>query len=143
MRASAAVVAVALAAGLAAGPGVSSVARAEAPSSPSSPSSGRWPVAEPAAARAMLDRLVGQRAGWHDGVLTIVDIAGAGPPWIGVVERRGQALWLVGDGVAWRLSGPLARPRLAGPGYLIWAIGAPAGDRLEVTRLGVLAPPPR
>lgn len=134
MRASAAVVALGLAVAAA-------VARAEPPSAPGP--SGRWPVAEPAAARAMLDRLVGQRAGWQDGVLTIADVAGAGRPWIGVVERCGQALWLVGDGFAWRLTGPLARPRLAGPGYLIWAIGAPSGDRLAVTRLGVLAPPPR
>lgn len=134
MRASAPAVALGLALAVA-------LARAEPRAVPAP--SGQWPVAEPAAARAMLSRLVGQRAGWQDGVLTIADVAGAGRPWIGVVERRGQALWLIGDGFAWRLTGPLARPRLAGPGYLIWAIGAVAGDRLDVTRLGVLAPPPR
>ncbi|MBK9036054.1 MAG: hypothetical protein IPL61_33220 [Myxococcales bacterium] len=105
--------------------------------------SGRWPVADPAAARAMLGRLIGHHVGWRDGVLVIDDVAGAGRPWVGTVERRGAALWLVGDGFAWRLRGPLARPRLAGPGYVIWAIGALAGDALVLRRLGVLAPPPR
>lgn len=114
------------------------VARAEPPVA-----DGRWPVADPAAARAMLDRLRGHHAGWHDGALDIVDVAGAGRPWVGVVERRGDDLWLVGATFAWRLRGPLARPRLAGPGYVVWAIGAPAARDLRVTRLGVLAPPPR
>ena len=104
---------------------------------------GRWPVADPVAADAMLGRLGGHRAAWRDGALVIADVAGEGAPWIGVVERRGAALWLVGDGFAWRLRGPLARPRLAGPGYLVWATGATAGDALTVRRLGVLAPPRR
>ncbi|MEZ4403519.1 MAG: hypothetical protein R3B06_26080 [Kofleriaceae bacterium] len=102
--------------------------------------SGRWPVTAEAAG-PMLARLPGQRAGWRDGALWIDDIAGEGRPWIGVVERRGDALWLRGAGFAWRLVGALARPRLAGPGYLVWATGAVAGDALAVRRLGVLAPP--
>ena len=102
---------------------------------------GRWPVADAAVARAMLDRLVGHHVGWRDGALVIDDVAGAGRPWIGSVERRGAVLWLVGDGFAWRLAGPLARPRLAGPGYLIWAVGPVEGGTLALRRLGVLAPP--
>jgi hypothetical protein len=104
---------------------------------------GRWPVTDPIAARAMLDRLRGHHVRWRDGALEIVDVAGAGRPWIGVVERRGAALWLVGAGFAWRLRGALARPRLAGPGYLVWAIGRLTGADLDVARLGVLAPPER
>ena len=52
-------------------------------------------------------------------------------------------LWLVGADFAWRLRGALARPRLAGPGYLVWAIGRLTGADLDVARLGVLAPPRR
>jgi hypothetical protein len=119
------------------------LALAAAPAAAAPEPDGRWPVADPAAARAMLDRLRGHLVGWRDGSLEIVDVAGAGRPWVGVVERRGDALWLVGAGFAWRLRGPLARPRLAGPGYLVWAIGALAERELRVTRLGVLAPPRR
>lgn len=91
----------------------------------------------------MLDRLRGHRVRWQDGVLAIDDVAGTGRPWIGVVERRGAALWLAGDGFALRLTGPLARPRLAGPGYLMWAAGDRDRDALAVRRLGVLAAPGR
>ena len=102
---------------------------------------GRWPVATADAAAPMLARLVGQRASWRDGQLAIDDIAGDGRPWIGVVETRGAAPWLVGDGFALRLTGPLARPRIAGVGYLVWIIGRRDRDRLQVRRLGVLARP--
>lgn len=101
----------------------------------------RWPVTDAVQARAMLDRLVGHRVRWQDGVLAIDDIAGTGRPWIGVVERRGAALWLVGAGFALELRGALARPRLAGPGYLVWVAGELRGTVLIATRLGVLAPP--
>lgn len=101
----------------------------------------RWPVADATRARALLDRLIGHRVRWQDGVLAIDDAAGEGRPWIGVVERRGAALWLAGDGFALRLTGPLARPRLAGPGYLVWATGVRRGEVLVAHRLGVLAPP--
>ncbi|HUH03836.1 MAG TPA: hypothetical protein VML75_17695 [Kofleriaceae bacterium] len=73
----------------------------------------------------------------------IVDVAGEGPPRVGVVERRGGQLWLLGtDGDALRLSGPLAIPRIAGPGYKVWVIGE-LDDRghLRARRIGVLAPP--
>ena len=114
------------------------VARAEPPAA-----DGRWPVTDPAAARAMLDRLRGHHVGRHDGALEVVDVAGAGRPWVGVVERRGDELWRAGEAFAGRLRGPLARPRLAGPGYLVWAIGPLTERDLRVTRLGVLAPPRR
>ena len=76
----------------------------------------------------------------------IDDVAGEGAPLVGLVERRGQALWLVAeDGASYRLVGPLARPRIAGPGYKIWALGAvtaQSGERvLLARRIGVLAPP--
>jgi hypothetical protein len=92
---------------------------------------------------AMLSRLRGQRARVTGDRLIIDDIAGEGRPWIGVVERRGDQLWLVGEGFALRLLGPLARPRLAGPGYTVWVVGdrRRAGAALVARRLGVLAPP--
>ena len=76
----------------------------------------------------------------------IDDVTGEGAPVVGVVERRGQALWLVApDGASYRLAGALARPRIAGPGYKIWALGAvttSGGERVLVARrIGVLAPP--
>jgi len=105
--------------------------------------------------RAELARLEGQRVrilhqDTNDATLgrryIIDDVAGEGAPVVGVVERRGQALWLVAeDGASYRLAGPLARPRIAGPGYKIWALGvvmARSGERVLVARrLGVLAPP--
>ena len=96
---------------------------------------------------AELSRLDGQRvhraaapAGY-----VIDDIAGEGPPRVGVVSRRGRTLWLVeASGEAVELSGPLATPRIAGPGYKVWVLGGvdPAG-RLRARRLGVLRPPRR
>lgn len=76
----------------------------------------------------------------------IEDVAGEGAPVVGVVERRGQALWLVAeDGASYRLAGPLARLRITGPGYKIWALGAATtvggGRVLAARRIGVLAPP--
>ena len=97
-------------------------------------------VATPALLAPMAARVPG-RVTLGDGVLAIVDVGGAGAPWIGVVERRGATLWLrtaLGD---LRLTGALARPRLAGPGYLVWAQGTRVDDTLALTRLGVLARP--
>jgi hypothetical protein len=75
----------------------------------------------------------------------IVDVAGEGAPLVGVVERRGGELWLrPARGPALRLVGPLAVPRIAGPGYKVWVVGRPAADgSLVARRLGVLAPPAR
>jgi hypothetical protein len=73
----------------------------------------------------------------------IVDVAGEGAPLVGVVERRGAALWLRPvRGPARRLAGPLAVPRIAGPGYKVWVVGRAGADgSLVARRLGVLAPP--
>jgi hypothetical protein len=119
------------------------------------PSAGAAPQ-EPPDVAAELARLEGQRVRLldegtghdttHGRRYVIEDVAGEGAPVVGVVERRGQALWLVaGDGASYRLAGALARPRIAGPGYKIWALGAVTtgnGERVLVARrIGVLAPP--
>lgn len=92
------------------------------------------------AAVAEVARLAGQDvAEAPDGGYVIRDIAGEGPPRVGVVERRGDALWLLlPDGTALRLTGPLAHPRIAGPGHKVWVIGEVAGGELRARRLGVL-----
>ncbi|HTE54409.1 MAG TPA: hypothetical protein VK698_26330 [Kofleriaceae bacterium] len=91
-----------------------------------------------------LARLAGQRVEVAaDGSYRIVDVAGEGAPAVGVIERRGAELWLRSPvGPARRLRGPLAHPRIAGPGYKVWVTGAVARDgSLVVRRLGVLARP--
>ena len=91
-----------------------------------------------------VDRLVGQRvAVAADGSYTIEDIAGEGAPRVGVVVRDGADLLLDTGGARYRLTGPLARPRMAGPGYKIWVLGELRGSTLAARRLGVLAPPRR
>lgn len=91
---------------------------------------------------AEVARLVGQDvATAPDGAsYDIRDIAGEGAPLVGVVERRGEELWLVGDTTV-RLCGKLAHPRIAGPGYKVWVLGDRRADGLHVRRLGVLRPP--
>jgi len=72
----------------------------------------------------------------------ILDVAGEGAPEVGVVERRGAALVLRrADGSALPLAGPLAVPRIAGPGYKVWVLGRVERGALVARRLGVLAPP--
>lgn len=77
----------------------------------------------------------------------IVDVAGEGRPLVGVVERRGVELWLAPTDadlgrLDMRLTGPLAVPRIAGPGYKVWVLGRmDRGGALRVKRLGVLARP--
>jgi hypothetical protein len=88
---------------------------------------------------AELARLVGQDVEIVGDRYVIKDIAGEGAPLVGLVERRGEELWLVGETTV-RLSGPLAHPRYAGPGYKVWVLGTLEGDALRVRRLGVLAP---
>lgn len=92
-----------------------------------------------------LARLRGHRVQPAPDGYVIEDVAGEGKPLVGVIERRGDALWLVAKGGAYRLAGVLARPRIAGPGYKVWALGAVslhADERvLVVRRIGVLAPP--
>jgi len=72
----------------------------------------------------------------------ILDVAGEGAPEVGVVERRGRALFLRrADGSRLELAGPLAVPRIAGPGYTIWVLGPVERGALIARRIGVLAPP--
>lgn len=75
----------------------------------------------------------------------IADVASEGPPIIGVVRRDGGKLYLEREtGQRHRLTGPLARPRIAGPDYKVWVLGDLGADgTLEARRLGVLAPPRR
>jgi hypothetical protein len=90
---------------------------------------------------AELTRLVGQMVAPGPAGCELLDVAGEGRPLIGTVERRGAELWLVGE-VSLRLEGPLATPRIAGPGHRVWVLGARAGEVLRARRLGVLARPP-
>ncbi len=95
---------------------------------------------------AEIARLRGHRITIAGAGYTIDDIAGDGRPLVGIVERRGEHLYLIAlDGSSYRLAGPLAKPRIAGPGYKIWALGAIGGQPprqvLTPRRLGVLAPP--
>jgi hypothetical protein len=93
-----------------------------------------------------LARLVGQRVVLGPGgSYRIADVAGEGAPDVGVVERRGGALWLRPDrGAARRLAGPLAHPRIAGPGYKVWVLGRIGPDgALVARRIGILARPAR
>jgi len=95
---------------------------------------------------AELARLDGHRVSvLPGGDYRIVDVAGEGAPLVGVVERRGAELWLrPALGPARRLAGPLAVPRIAGPGYKVWVVGRAGPDgSLRARRLGVLAPPRR
>lgn len=72
----------------------------------------------------------------------ILDVAGEGAPEVGVVERHGRALFLRrADGSRLALAGPLAVPRIAGPGYTIWVLGRVERGALIARRIGVLAPP--
>ena len=110
---------------------------------PAPPAAASLVARDEAGARAMVGRLGGHRARLVDLRLHVDDVAGEGRPWLGTVERRGRDLWLVGDGFALALDGPLARPRIAGPGYTVWVTGRVTAGRLWARRVGVLAPPPR
>ena len=136
--------ALAVAAALAAGgnaragsPGAAAAAVTPAPAAAASL------AVEPGEAGEVLARLVGQRAeAAPDGrTVRIEDVAGLGRPWVGTVERRGAALWLVTGAGALRLTGPLARPRIAGPGYAVWVAGRVDGEGLAARRLGILRRP--
>ncbi len=77
-----------------------------------------------------------------DGAYTINSIAGEGKPLVGEVERRGKQLWLQTEqGPSYRLTGRLAKARIAGPRYKVWVIGSIKDDALRARRLGVLRPP--
>ncbi|MEZ4358532.1 MAG: hypothetical protein R3B48_00010 [Kofleriaceae bacterium] len=104
-------------------------------------------IGAPSELSAMAERLTGHRVRLGDHVLLLQDIAGMGAPWVGRIALRCGQLWLHTAVRTFRLSGPLARPRLAGPGYLMWVVGhrrrdaRRAPEELEVLRLGVLSPP--
>ncbi len=100
----------------------------------------------PAELAAEVERLAGHRVAMRDGGYVIEDVAREGRPLVGIVERRGPELWLVptdaDEGAeAVRLIGPLAHPRLAGPGYKIWVLGVITERSVQVRRLGVLRRP--
>lgn len=92
--------------------------------------------------RAEVDRLVGQSVELSESGYRILDIAGEGEPRVGCVRRVGKALYLESGEERFRLTGPLALPRIAGPNYKVWVIGTvtPAMS-LRATRLGILATP--
>jgi len=117
-----------------------SPALAHAEPTPAPPAAATLAI-DPGEAAAIGERLRGQRIAVQPGAIRIDDAGGDGRPWIGMVARRARELWLVGDGFALRLTGPLARARLAGPGYAIWVTGAITGDAIAAHRLGVLRRP--
>lgn len=96
-----------------------------------------------AAVAAELDRLIGHEV--HiaaDGrSYEIRRVANEGKPIVGVVAQRGRELWLDTGTQRYRLVGPLAIPRIAGPRYKVWVLGEISGDLLRARRLGVLAKP--
>lgn len=100
----------------------------------------------PAELAAEVERLAGHKVTTTDSTYLIEDIAREGRPLVGIVERRGDALWLVptdaDEGTpAVKLDGPLAHPRLAGPGYKVWVLGDVKAEALRIRRLGVLRAP--
>jgi hypothetical protein len=92
--------------------------------------------------QAELDRLIGQSVQVSESGYDIIDIAGEGTPHVGCVRRVGKALYLESGQKRWRLTGPLALPRIAGPNYKVWVVGDPTpAMTLPARRLGILAPP--
>ena len=73
----------------------------------------------------------------------IRDIAGEGPPLVGLIHRNGESLVIETGGERLTLRGPLAVPRIAGPGYKVWLIGSRDGDAITVRRIGILSRPTR
>jgi hypothetical protein len=110
-----------------------------------------WALLSPTPTAAVADevsRLAGHTVSISaDGAsYTIDDIAGEGAPSVGSVERRGRDLWLIEtSGAEWKLRGPLAVPRIAGPHYKVWVVGDADETTRELvaSRLGILAPPKR
>jgi len=101
---------------------------------------------EPAEVDAIAALLAGQRftIAADRRSIDITDVAGEGAPEVGTVVRDGGALVLVTEDGRFVLRGPLARPRIAGPGYTVWVIGtvgAGTVPTLTARRLGVLRKP--
>jgi hypothetical protein len=94
--------------------------------------------------QAEIDRLVGHKVEVSSDGYHILDIAGEGEPLVGCVRREGKDLYLESGDSRWRLTGPLAVPRIAGPNYKVWVVGNPTvAKTLPVKRLGILATPDR
>lgn len=90
-----------------------------------------------------LSRLAGHRVTVAaDGAsYTLERVANEGRPVVGTIERRGASLYVRSNAATVRLAGPLARPRIAGPGYRVWVLGELRSGTLHARRLGVLSPP--
>jgi hypothetical protein len=100
-----------------------------------------WLGANPAW-QSEVDRLTGHTVDVADDGYRIVDIAGEGEPHVGCVRLVGKTLYLESGDTRWRLTGPLAVPRVAGPNYKVWVIGSVTPAKtLPATRLGILATP--
>lgn len=90
-----------------------------------------------------VSRLVGHVVEEKVGEYSIIDVAGEGAPIVGCVRVENDQLILESEpNQRFRLSGPLAIPRIAGPNYKVWVIGEILNsDILVVSRLGILATP--
>jgi hypothetical protein len=89
-----------------------------------------------------VSRLVGHKVEQTSEGYRILDIAGEGEPLVGCIRRDDKDLYLESGASRWRLTGPLAVPRIAGPDYKVWIIGTPGpAGALPVKRLGILATP--
>jgi hypothetical protein len=98
----------------------------------------------PAPWQEEVERLEGQSVEVTALGYQILDIAGEGAPHVGCVRRVGNSLYLETTSDRWRLTGPLAIPRIAGPNYKVWVIGEPTPAKtLPARRLGILATPDR
>ncbi len=89
--------------------------------------------------QAEVDRLAGHEVRVTDDGYEIVDVAGEGPPLVGCVVKSDQGLELENRGTRYLLHGPLAVPRIAGPGYKVWVVGKVTDGVMDVRRLGILA----
>jgi hypothetical protein len=96
----------------------------------------------PTQVEAEVSRLEGHELRIENGTYEILDIAGEGKPRVGCVYKENGGLVLVGDVFRLPLRGPLAVPRIAGPRYKVWVLGAMTDDgALWARRLGILAGP--
>lgn len=117
-----------------------------APAEPHEPPEPASLTLAPGEADSLRARLAGHavRVADDGATLWIDDAAGEGPPRVGVIVRDGDDLVLATAAGRWRLQGPLARPRIAGPGYTVWVIGdimPTERGALRIRRLGVLRRP--
>ncbi|MCP4445602.1 MAG: hypothetical protein GY811_09720 [Myxococcales bacterium] len=96
----------------------------------------------PADLAAQVDRLEGHEVQLGDGDYQIVNVAGEGAPLVGCIRFVGKRPTLVTSTKSYPLHGPLAVPRIAGPNYKAWVLGAVNSQGvLTARRLGILAGP--